>query len=64
MKKPLYQTEIDAEVAGMENDTLLEETLDAGGGDDYDGMFTKQGEYRYDALRAELRKRLKDIGFL
>lgn len=48
----------------MNNEQLLEDTLALAGGDDYDGCFTKAGQWRYDKLLEELEKRLKVSGFL
>ena len=46
------------------NEQLLYDTIFASGGDDYDGCFTKRGEWIFGELQVELRKRLEDIGFL
>ncbi len=49
-----------AEILALSNADLLEESLGAAGGDDYDGFFTAFGQWEYDMLRAELSRRLHD----
>lgn len=49
-----------AQIRGLSNAELLEETLQMAGGDDYDGCFTDFGLWEYTALRAELEERLRD----
>lgn len=51
-------------VAAMSNDELLLETINASGGDNYDGCFTEQGDAEFEILENELIRRLKAIGFL
>lgn len=48
----------------MSNDQLLEDYSSLCGGDDYDGCFTRMGEFEFNLLNSELRKRLKECGFL
>lgn len=48
----------------MSNEELLCETIWASGGDDYDGCFTKRGEWIFAKLQNELFSRLEVIGFL
>lgn len=48
----------------MSNEDLLYETIFASGGDDYDGCFTKRGEWIFGELQVELRERLVKTGFL
>ena len=48
----------------MSNEDLLYETIFASGGDDYDGCFTKRGEWIFGELQIELRERLVKTGFL
>lgn len=47
-------------IANLNNSALFDETLEAAGGDDYDGGFTQRGTVTYDLLREELERRLKD----
>ena len=58
MKK--WQIEIAERVKHYSNRDLLDETLAAGEGDDYDGCFTDQGQWEYEYLILELEKRLGD----
>ena len=51
-------------IQGLSNEDLLVETLLLQGGDDWDGMFTKEGRWECDQLELELRNRLSVIGFL
>ena len=65
--KKLYKwrEKVLASIENMSNEELLEETIALGGGDDYDiGCYTPMGEVEFECLLAELRKRLKDSGFL
>lgn len=55
-----WQIEIAEDVKEMDNKTLLDEVLFLAQGDDYDGEFTKEGEWQYDYLVMELENRLKD----
>lgn len=55
---------IAAKVAALDNRTLLDSTLQLAGGDDYDGCFTREGQYEYDTLAIELTRRLTACGFL
>ena len=48
----------------MSNEELLYDTIFASGGDDYDGCFTKRGEWIFGELQVELHERLVKIGFL
>lgn len=50
--------DIDARVKHLSNEYLLEQTIDAAAGDDYDGCFTPIGAYESAALQQELRRRL------
>ena len=56
--------DIDAVVAGMSNEDLVQQTVGLAGGDDYDGCFTPEGRKAYIALTSELNKRLKTAGFI
>lgn len=51
-------------IEGLSNEALLDETLDAETGDDYDGCFTRRGEEQLNMLLEALRKRLLKCGFL
>lgn len=52
------------QIKNYNNEELLWECLSAAGGDDYDGCFTKRGEWEYGELQVELQKRLIEVGFL
>ena len=52
------------QIKSSSNEELLWECLSAAGGDDYDGCFTKRGEWMYGELQVELQRRLKEVGFL
>lgn len=58
-----WQQKILRNISEMNNVELVENTLSAGGGDDYDGCFTERGQWEYDGLIAELNKRLAQCGF-
>ena len=66
MKYPLKwsKKEILERVKSYDNNTLLQETIDLGAGDSYDGCFTNKGQFEYDALLNELNERLVKIGFI
>lgn len=49
-----------AQAKEFSNVSLLEETLSAAAGDDYDGCFTDFGAFQYGVLKLELYDRLKD----
>ena len=51
-------------IRSISNDELLEETFDAGNGDDFEGEFTDEGKWEYEALKSELRTRLWMKGFI
>jgi hypothetical protein len=53
-----------ARIDALSNEALLDETLDAETGDDYDGCFTRQGEEQLSMLLEVLRERLRKCGFL
>lgn len=56
--------EVIDKVKKMSNNALLDETLSLAAGDSYDGCFTREGEFEYETLQAELYSRLKECGFL
>lgn len=51
-------------VKSMTNGELVDNTLSAASGDDYDGGFTARGAWEFDALKEELLARLLVTGFL
>ena len=51
-------------IQSMSNEDVLQETLESMSGDDYDGCFTKEGDWNCKKLQSELRKRLLEIKFL
>ena len=59
-----YRQNEEERIKGLSNDSLLEETLNSAGGDDYDGCFTSCGEVTYQILADELAHRLFSCGFL
>ena len=65
MKKMLkWQIEELEAIKKSSNEELLYNTIFASGGDDYDGCFTKRGEWIFGELQVELHRRLVEIGFL
>lgn len=48
-----------ARIRGLSNADLLDEALAAQAPDDYDGCFTKRGEFEKDATEHELKRRLE-----
>lgn len=52
------------EVRVLSNQELIEDILHLAMGDDYDGCFTNEGDFRFCALKTELSKRLLSIGFI
>ena len=64
--KKLYkwQIEILDALKEMSNEELLISTIYSAGGDDYDGCFTRKGEWEFAELQKELRNRLEIVGFL
>lgn len=53
-----WQAKETARVAGLSNRQLLDETLEAVTGDDWEGSFTPKGRVTCDLLRHELYLRL------
>lgn len=47
-------------IESMSNSELLDEALELAGGDSWDGIFTKRGEWEYSAITLHLRMRLVD----
>lgn len=60
---PKWQQQILQNISEMDNVELMQATIDAGGGDDYDGCFTDRGEWEYGQLINELDKRLAACGY-
>lgn len=64
-KKELkWQVAEKTRVSALSNYSLLEETLSAAQGDDYDGCFTSRGQWTFDNLKEELESRLRKVSFL
>jgi len=63
-KTPEWKIEFVKEVLSYSNVCLLAETIARAGGDDYDGCFTKKGEWKFYILKNFLEFRLKASGFL
>jgi hypothetical protein len=59
-----WQEKFLEDIKKYDNETLLQECMWAAGGDDYDGCFTKRGEWEYGELQVELHRRLIEVGFL
>ena len=55
-----WKIEFVASVDKLSNGELLDETLSAAQGDDYDGEFSHQGQWEYEYLILELQNRLGD----
>lgn len=51
-------------MATLSNLQILEDTIDLGGGDDYDGCFTTEGQWKFKMLKQELTNKLIEFGFL
>lgn len=64
MAKLKWQEEYLQEVSTMDNEVLLYEFTSLTQGDDYDGMRTNQGEWKYKVVSKELFKRLQECGFI
>lgn len=52
------------QISQWSNEQVLDEYTSLSGGDDYDGCFTKRGEWQYNEITKELRQRLTACGFL
>lgn len=48
----------------MTNEEVLDEYSYLVGGDDYDGCWTSQGEWKFKEIEKEFLKRLKEHGYL
>jgi hypothetical protein len=51
-------------INSMTNDQLFDEYQDVSQSDDYDGIFTKRGEWKLNKVEGILVLRLIDFGFL
>ena len=56
---PGWAAQCEERVKKIPNRELLEETIHASGGDDYDGCFTRNGEIEFSILQTELFSRLE-----
>lgn len=54
----------EAQVRGLDNEDLLDCTVDLAAGDDWEGALTRHGTLVLQLMREELTFRLKAIGFL
>jgi hypothetical protein len=52
------------QISKMTNEEVLDEYSGLVGGDDYDGCFTERGNWQFDQITTEFRKRLVEIGYL
>lgn len=52
------------QILKMSNEEVLDEYSYLVGGDDYDGCFTRQGEWKFKEISKEFLKRLKENGYL
>lgn len=50
--------EIEDRVFNLSNETLLQELISLASGDDFDGCFTAMGEYTFECLQTEAKRRL------
>jgi|GEM_PF-4771145 len=55
-----WMAERQAEIKAMSNADLLDEALFLAQGDDYDGGFSKRGQWEYDHVVEELKLRLSE----
>ena len=62
-KHKKWQAEYLAEIGAMSNRGVLYEYTSLAGGDDYDGCYTKEGEWKWEKIQEELRRRLDAYGF-
>ena len=51
-------------ISNLSNTDLLDEVISLAAGDDWDGMFTKEGEWEFQQLKSELNFRLTQVGFI
>lgn len=59
-----WKTDYLERISKMSNEEVFEEYSYLQGGDDYDGCFTREGEWKYDMINMEFRLRLINIGYL
>lgn len=59
-----WQKDYLVQINVMSNSEILQEYTNLSGGDDYDGCFTKRGEWQYTQVTEELERRLVLYGFL
>lgn len=59
-----WQEKYDKQLKEMSNQEVLDEYTMLASGDDYDGCWTKHGEWCWRQVSSELESRLKSIGFL
>ena len=64
MRQPKWKQEFLTRVKTLPLGELAVETLQAAGGDDYDGCFTERGRFEFVVLRKELTSRLFEAGLL
>lgn len=50
-------------IQALDNMRLYEEVLKLAGGDWYEGMFTKKGQWRFEKIKEEFRSRLAASGY-
>ncbi len=63
-KNKTRREEFSQRIKIISNEDLLQETLDSMSGDDWDGCFSKEGDWDCKHLQSELRKRLTEFKFL
>jgi hypothetical protein len=51
-------------IKGLTNAALVQETIGAASGDDYDGGFTDWGSFEFEQLKVELQWRLRRAKFI
>jgi hypothetical protein len=59
-----WQKEYLEEIKKKTNEEVLDEYTYLAGGDDYDGCYTSQGEWKWKKIQEELNNRLREIGFI
>ena len=59
-----WQTKYLEAIANMSNEEVLDEYTELSCGDDYDGMYTDRGQWRYKKITEEFHKRLIAVGYL
>jgi hypothetical protein len=48
----------------MYNEEILDEYTSLAGGDTYDGCYTQRGEWMWEEIQKEFKKRLIDVGYI